>query len=64
MREVFIVFAYDKYYPTGLDDVKGVYFTQEAADERVTQLRNYTHKWDYVDWHEFTVLDSDEEYAL
>jgi len=38
-----------------------VYLTQEAADERVTQLRNYTHKWDYVDWHEFTVLDSDEE---
>jgi hypothetical protein len=64
MREVFIVFAYDKYYPTGLDDVKGVYFTQEAADERVTQLRKYSHKWDYVECHEFTVLDSYGEYVL
>ena len=61
MREVFIVFAYDKYYPTGLDDVRGVYHTQEAADARVAELRNYTYKWDHVDWHEFTVLDSDEE---
>jgi hypothetical protein len=60
MREVFIVFAYDQHHLSGLDDVKGVYFTQEAADNRVAQLRNYTYKWDHVDWHEFTVLDSDE----
>ena len=61
MREVYIVFAYDQYYPTGPDDIVGVYLTQEAADERVAELRNHTRKWDHVDWHEFTVLDSDEE---
>jgi len=61
MRKVCIVFAYDQYYPAGPNDVRGVYFTQEAADARVAELRNYTYKWDHVDWHEFTVLDSDEE---
>ena len=60
MREVFIVFAYDQYYPTGPDDIVGVYLTQEAADERVAELRNYTRKWDYVWCREFTVLGSDE----
>ena len=61
MREVYIVFAYDQYYPTGPDDIVGVYLTQEAADERVAELCNYTRKWDYVWCREFTVLDSDEE---
>jgi hypothetical protein len=62
MRKVYIVFAYDRYYPAGPDDdIAGVYQTQEAADARVTELHNYTYKWDYVDWHEFIVLDSDEE---
>ena len=61
MRKVYIVFAYDKYYPEGPYDVRGVYQTPEAADTRVAELREYTHKWDYVDWYEFPVLDSDEE---
>ena len=63
MRKVYIVFAYDIYYTAGIpvDDIAGVYQTQEAADARVAELRNYTHKWDYVECHEFTVLDSDEE---
>jgi hypothetical protein len=61
MRKVYIVFAYNRYYPTGPDDVAGVYQTQEAADARVAELHNYTYKWDHLDWHEFPVLDSDEE---
>jgi hypothetical protein len=61
MREVFIVFAYNRYYPTGPDDVCGVYLTQEAADARVAELRKYKYTFDYVDWYEFTVLGSDEE---
>jgi len=62
MRKVYIVFAYDQYYPAGPDhDIGGVYLKQKAADARVAELRNYTYKWDYIDWYEFTVLDSDEE---
>jgi hypothetical protein len=61
MRKVYIVFAYDQYYPAGSSDIAGVYQTQDAADARVAELRNYTYKWYYVDWNEFTVLDSDEE---
>lgn len=60
MRKVCIVFAYDKYYPEGPYDVMGVYQTQEAADTRLAELCKYPHKWDYIHWYEFPVLDSDE----
>lgn len=62
MRKVYIVFAYDRYCTAGLpvDDIAGVYQTQEAADARVEELL-HTYKWDHVGWQEFTVLDSDEE---
>jgi hypothetical protein len=65
MRKVYIVFAYNRHYPTGPDDVCDVYLTQEAAEARVAELRKYTYTFDYpfghVDWYEFTVLDSNEE---
>jgi len=53
MRKVYIVFAYDIYYTAGIpvDDIAGVYQTQEAADARVAELRKYTYTFDYVDWH-------------
>ena len=60
MRKVYIVFAYDRYYPTGRNDIAGVYLTQEAADARVAELHTYTYKWDFVDWQEFPLLDADE----
>jgi len=47
MRKVYIVFAYNQYYPTGPDDIVGVYLTQEAANARVAELCKYTHKWDH-----------------
>jgi len=68
MREVFIVFAYDQYYPTGPDDIVGVYLTQEAAHARMEEMLklkyqwdNTSGHWDYIDYHEFIVLDSDKE---
>lgn len=68
MRKVYIVFAYDQYYPTGPDDIVGVYQTQEAAQARMEEMLKIKYEWDntsgywdYIDWHEFTVLDSDEE---
>ena len=61
MRKVYILFAYDEYYPRGPADVRGVYFTQEAADARVAELcRAPLYQWNYVKWQEFTVLDADE----
>lgn len=68
MRKVYIVFAYDQHYPTGPDDIVGVYHTQEAAQARMEEMLKLKYQWDnnggywdYIDWHEFTVLDSDEE---
>jgi len=70
MRKVYIVFAYDQYYPTGPDDIVGVYLTQEAAHARMEEMLKLKYQlddggeyWDYIECHEFTVLDSDEGYV-
>ena len=35
---VYCVWAYDNYYPTGPNDLKGVYLTEEAAEVKANAL--------------------------
>ena len=67
MSKVYIVFAYDQYYPTGPDDIVGVYLTEEAAYARMEEMLKLKYQWnsgddywDYIECHEFTVLGSNE----
>lgn len=43
---VYCVWAYDNYYPTGPNDLKGVYLTEEAAEIKAKTIladRRYDH---------------------
>lgn len=35
---MYLVWAYDNYYPTGPDDLKGIYSTQEEAEQRQNNI--------------------------
>ena len=63
MRKVYIVFAYDQYYPTGPDDIVGVYLTQEAAHARMEEMLKLKYQlddggeyWDYIESVSYTHL--------
>lgn len=47
MSMIYIVWAYDQYYPTGPDDIQGVFFNREAAELLVEELSN-SKSYDYI----------------
>lgn len=43
---MYLVWAYDSYYPTGPGDLKGIYSTREEAEERQNHVQfhcSYDH---------------------
>lgn len=43
---MYLVWAYDNYYPTGPDDLKGIYSTREEAEQRQNNI--LFHGFDHV----------------
>lgn len=51
MNTVYIVWAYDRYYPSGPGDIRGVFFDREAADrlaEELSSPADYSSRYDCV----------------
>jgi hypothetical protein len=42
---VYLVWAYDNYYPTGPDDLKGVYSNLEDAEKAAEKLKKPEGQW-------------------
>lgn len=45
--KVYIVWAYDSYYPTGPGDIQGVFADPQSADN-LRQVLVETTKWDHI----------------
>jgi hypothetical protein len=43
MNTIYIVWAYDHYYPSGPGDIRGVFFDRSAADSLAEELSNTEH---------------------
>lgn len=41
---IYLVWAYYQYYPTGPDDLQGIFLTLEEAQEYFNQLEGYDYK--------------------
>ena len=46
--KVYCVWAYDGYYPTGPDDLKGVFFTREQAEKYLAEIVAGDYTYDYM----------------
>jgi len=54
MSTIYIVWGYDQYYPTGPDDIRGVFFNREAAERLVEELSS-PKSYDFIHITEETV---------
>ena len=57
MKQVYCVWAYDNYYPTGPGDLKGVYTSHKEADKWFAYYQK-RRRYDYV---EITIEDVKED---
>jgi hypothetical protein len=40
---VYLVWGYDQYYPTGPDDLLGVYATREEAEAHLSRIKGFDY---------------------
>jgi hypothetical protein len=44
MNTVYLVWAYDQYYPTGPRDLIGIFSNESDAEKCLSELGSYDHK--------------------